>query len=67
MVGISLNSTKKTQFIDITDKINELIRKQGETEGILLIYMKHTTTGLTVNENETCLIKDMVDFLEKIA
>jgi secondary thiamine-phosphate synthase enzyme len=49
MREISLRTERKTQFVDITAKVQEAI---GETNGAAaaLVYVPHTTAGVTINE-----------------
>lgn len=63
MASITLKTHKETEFVDITHKINEII---DFSSGTVLIFTKHTTTGLTVNENEAGLVSDMEKFLENL-
>lgn len=56
MSKASIQSESRTEFIDITEDINKKISIKN---GIASIFSKHTTSGLTVNENEEGLIKDM--------
>ncbi len=56
MSKTSIQSESRTEFIDITEDIN---KKISINNGIASIFSKHTTSGLTVNENEEGLIKDM--------
>jgi secondary thiamine-phosphate synthase enzyme len=48
---IDLKSVKRIEFIDITDKINNIIRQSGIFEGACFINVPHTTAGVTINEN----------------
>ncbi len=64
---IEIDSRKAVEVMDITDPVKEALRKSGVVKGICLVYTIHTTTGLTINEADTALIKDMVDFLERLA
>jgi secondary thiamine-phosphate synthase enzyme len=49
MREISLRTERKTQFVDITARVQEAL---GETNGAAaaLVYVPHTTAGLTINE-----------------
>ena len=38
-------------MIEITSEIESLLRESGEREGIVVLFVQHTTCGLTVNEN----------------
>ena len=48
---IVVDSGKRCEMIDITDKIEEVIEKNGWIDGILVLNSMHTTGGLTVNES----------------
>lgn len=37
-------------MLDITPRLEELLKAQGTTSGIMTVYTPHTTTGLTINE-----------------
>jgi secondary thiamine-phosphate synthase enzyme len=49
MREISLRTERKTQFVDITSKVQDAL---GETNGAVaaLVYVPHTTAGVTINE-----------------
>lgn len=50
MHKISVKSTKKTEFIDVTDQIQQLVTKKRVKEGYALVYVPHTTAAVTINE-----------------
>lgn len=47
---INVKSRSRTEFIDITGKVQELIKEAGTEGGICYIYTPHTTAGITINE-----------------
>lgn len=47
---INVRSKQRNEFIDITDKIHEVIKETGIVSGICYIYVPHTTAGITINE-----------------
>ncbi len=51
METITLSSTKKQDFIDITSKIERIVADSKVKEGICIIYCPHTTAAITINEN----------------
>jgi secondary thiamine-phosphate synthase enzyme len=55
------------QFIDITERVAERVRRSGVQHGIVSIQTRHTTTAVIVNENEPLLLEDMKDLLERLA
>lgn len=66
METIEIQSNERIEFIDITDRINRIIEKLGITDGVALIFTKHTTTALMINENETGLLEDIKNSLKRL-
>lgn len=44
-------STGRQGCYDITDKVEDAVRKSGVGDGAAVIYCPHTTAGITINEN----------------
>lgn len=63
---IDLESTTQIEFIDITDKVQEIITKSGIREGQVTIYSGHTTMSVAVNHNEPMLLQDFMRILYKL-
>ena len=63
---IELKSTTQIEFIDITDKVQDIITKSGVREGQVTIYSGHTTMSVAVNHNEPMLLQDFMRILYKI-
>ncbi|HXN92396.1 MAG TPA: secondary thiamine-phosphate synthase enzyme YjbQ [Candidatus Sulfotelmatobacter sp.] len=56
-----------TEFVDLTDRLRQEIRRAGLRTGRVYLQSLHTTLGLAVNENEPLLLRDFQDLLERIA
>ncbi len=66
VMKISLKTSERNQFIDITDRITDVIYNSGIENGIAIIYTPHTTAGITINENaDPSVKKDIINFLNK--
>ena len=64
---IYVNTNKKTQFIDITEKIDKIVKQSGIKQGLCLIYVPHTTAGVTINENaDPSVQEDILNILNQI-
>lgn len=64
---IFLSTSKKQELIDITDKVNLLIKKSKIKNGICNIFTAHATAAIIINENydpHICL--DLLDALNKL-
>lgn len=48
---IEISTKSRTELVDITPKIESVIKKSGVSEGTCIIYVPHTTAAVTINEN----------------
>ncbi len=51
MKVIEVSTGKREELIDITSKIMNVVKEEKWTNGILFLYVPHTTAGITINEN----------------
>ena len=64
---ISLETKNQTELIDISEEINYLIAKSEIENGTCLIFIPHTTAGITINENADANVKaDIIKELNKV-
>ncbi|MGQ9512724.1 secondary thiamine-phosphate synthase enzyme YjbQ [Thermodesulfitimonas sp.] len=64
---IEVVTHKHQEFVDITGKVQEVVRESGITEGIAYIYCPHTTAGICVNENyDPTVAEDILNKLEEL-
>ncbi len=54
------------QFIDITDDVSNLISESGIENGFVVVFSRHTTAAITINENEAGLIADLEALLHRM-
>jgi len=60
---LSVTSTKRTQLIPVTAAVADVIVKSGWNDGVVTIFVPHTTAGITINENaDPDVVKDMESF-----
>ncbi len=64
---LKIQTTKAPEFIDITDEVIKFVEEMEINSGALVIYSRHTTAAVRINENETLLKKDMAEFLNQVA
>jgi secondary thiamine-phosphate synthase enzyme len=48
---LSVRTGSRTEMVDITGRIQELVRAGDIAEGVCQVFVAHTTAGLTINEN----------------
>jgi secondary thiamine-phosphate synthase enzyme len=58
-------TSERMQLINITDRINEIVRKSGIREGIVHLQSLHTTTAVFLNEWQDALVHDVKIFFEE--
>ncbi|RMF58408.1 MAG: YjbQ family protein [Calditrichaeota bacterium] len=61
------NTSRKREYINITDKVEEVVRNSGVQEGMVLVSAMHITASVYVNDAEEGLIQDIDEWLEKLA
>jgi len=49
-ITISVKTHSRIDMIDITSSVQNEISKAGITDGICVVYVPHTTAGMTINE-----------------
>jgi secondary thiamine-phosphate synthase enzyme len=47
---INVKSRARTEFIDITEKVQEVLKEAGIVSGVCYLYVPHTTAAVTINE-----------------
>jgi len=63
---LEIKSRGRTEFIDITAEVQEVIRSSGMKGGICNLFVQHTTAGITVNEGaDPAVQRDMISFLNQ--
>lgn len=61
------NVPTRRAFINITPQIEELVRKSGVREGLILVNAMHITASVFINDDEPGLHRDFDRWLEKLA
>ncbi len=57
---IKASTRNRTELIDITGSVEEIVRKSEVKNGLCIVHSVHSTTAIIVNENETGLAKDIL-------
>jgi secondary thiamine-phosphate synthase enzyme len=61
------NTEQHREFINITEKVEQLVKSSGIKEGFVLISAMHITAGVYVNDAESGLIADIDEWAENLA
>lgn len=65
--SLAVKTKSREEFVDITAAVREFIRSTGVERGSLIIFVPHTTAGVTVNEGADPTVKeDLLYALRKL-
>ncbi|MGV8123375.1 MAG: secondary thiamine-phosphate synthase enzyme YjbQ [Candidatus Xenobiia bacterium LiM19] len=63
----SVRTNTHIEFQDITDWVRKEVRESGIKEGICVVYVPHTTAGVTINENaDPAVVGDIITHTSKL-
>lgn len=63
--GVSTKNRK--DLVDITPEVRRIVKEHGWREGILFLYLPHTTAGLCINEDaDPAVARDILGFLTRL-
>ena len=63
----TFNTRAKREYINITDRVAEVVANSGIQEGMALVSAMHITAGVYVNDAESGLIQDIEEWLQRLA
>ena len=67
MHEITIKTRRKAQMIDITSQVSNIIGENGIKEGLVVVFVPHTTAGVTIYENaDPDVVHDMLLSLEEL-
>lgn len=66
MKTFSVQTRSRTDFINIDRQVAELVEAEGVREGVITVFVPHTTAGVTINENaDPDVTADMTTVLDR--
>ena len=64
---IVLNTRSRVELHDVSHEVERVVAASGVKQGLVNVFSQHTTFALYLNENESNLRRDVLEFLEKLA
>jgi secondary thiamine-phosphate synthase enzyme len=61
------NTARRRELVNITDRVAEVVAAAKIAEGFCLVSAMHITAGIWVNDEESGLKQDLMDWLERLA
>lgn len=67
METITVSTHNRTEFVNVTREVSEALKRLGTTDGVVTVFVPHTTCGVTINEAaDPDVADDIATMLEKI-
>ncbi len=67
MEKFSIETRSRTDFVKIDRQVAEIVRTTGISEGVVTVFIPHTTAGVTINENaDPDVTADMETVLDRV-
>jgi secondary thiamine-phosphate synthase enzyme len=68
LARLEVQTRRRTEMIDITARVQEQVARSGTRSGLCLVWVPHTTAGVTVNENaDPSVQRDILAALDRLA
>ncbi|SPD75524.1 conserved hypothetical protein [uncultured Desulfobacterium sp.] len=65
--SISVKTSSRVEMVDITPSVQKEVSRIGVTDGICVVYVPHTTAGITINEGaDPAVCHDVISMLNKL-
>jgi secondary thiamine-phosphate synthase enzyme len=64
---LTFNTKKHREYVNITDRVADVVARSGIREGMVLVSAMHITAAVYINDAESGLIADIDEWLEGIA
>lgn len=62
--SVSIQTSQRSEMIDVTDRVRQIVRAQNVLDGMAMVYIPHTTAACTINENADPDVRH--DMLQKL-
>ena len=67
MKNFSIQTRSRTDFVNIDRQVAEIVKESVIEEGVITVFIPHTTAGITINENaDPDVMTDMEQVLDRI-
>jgi len=64
---VSIKTNARVDMVDITHLVRQEVEKEGVTDGLCVVYVPHTTSGVTINEGaDPAVCSDIIKKLKQL-
>lgn len=64
LISETIETTTRVEMIDVTDRVQTIVKQRGVVDGYVIVYIPHTTAAVTINEHADPDVKH--DILKKL-
>ena len=66
-ISINVKTSKRIDMVDITSSLEREVSKSGIRDGLCVVYVPHTTAGVTINEGaDPAVCRDILSKLNEM-
>jgi len=66
-ITVSVKTTARVELVDITHLVQQEVEKAGVKDGLCVVYVPHTTSGITINEGaDPAVCSDVIKKLKQL-
>src|SRR4030042_5740377 len=62
-----MNTKNRYEIVNLTSRVEAALKKSGVKEGFCLLNSRHITSSVFINDNESGLHQDFLEWVEKLA
>jgi len=67
MKKLMLQTARHTEFVDVTERVQAAVTEAGLGDGVLTVYVPHTTAGVAINEHaDPDVVRDVNMVLDRL-
>ncbi|MCX7817801.1 MAG: secondary thiamine-phosphate synthase enzyme YjbQ [Kiritimatiellae bacterium] len=60
-------TSRRSELVPVTDLVQAAVRELGVRDGVVTVFVPHTTAGITINENaDPDVVRDLLTALERL-
>jgi secondary thiamine-phosphate synthase enzyme len=63
---LTIQTERHLEFVDVTDRVLQALAESGIHTGFAVVFSRHSTAGIRINEHEPLLLEDMAGLLEQL-
>ena len=64
---LRISTHKRIEILDITGEVQRIVEESGIKNGLVNLWVPHSTAAIAVNEHDTDLWEDIIGTLQKLA